>query len=345
MTDGNSASVLGAWTPHTSYDLLNGDGISFANVIAKFRAWAKTQERQPLTLTTGWHTLRGPTIEQLLIRNTHNRAVRYGTVLMYATSMVNRRWQKTGQPIIITDKGDTEDGQNRLFAAYFTGVPLETFVVTDVPAQKNLFAFIDNGQARTGEDALTIAGLNGLSKHIAQVIKEYAIRYDENLLLYAGRGPISPITNVDILDYAQAHPDLSDAAHTMRDVYPQAASRIGDSKVATFVGWKILQHHGSDTLEQFAAAMVSEDLPATHPVMVLRKRIEAHEQAKFAPPRSDKHKLQLTPTKILALTTKAFNLMQQGASVRRLDPRADDPFPRFEDLTEAEAAPTAEAAQ
>lgn len=323
--------VTPGWHPEFSYDLFNGDGVTFAQTIAKFRVWAKEQPRKPLDLSTGWHSLEGETVEQLLIRNTHNREVRYGTVLMYGTSMINKRWKKTGQPIIVTDQGDTEDGQNRLFAAYFTGVPLVTFVVTGVPHEKDLFAYIDNGLARTGEDALKMAGLNGLSKHIAGVIKDFAIRYDDGMLCYVGRMPINPITNVDVLDYARAHPDLASAARTVKDLYPAAVRRIGESKIATFVGWKILEHHDASVLEDFMGMLTAEDLSPSHPVMVLRKRLDEHEAASMAPRRSPKKKQRLHPAQILALTIKAFNLMRAGVQVRRLDPRADDAYPRFDD--------------
>lgn len=337
-----SAVVADAWAPQFNYDLLDGDGVTFAQTIAKFRAWAKEQPRKPLDLNTGWHVLQGETVEQLLIRNTHNRDIRYHTVLMYGTSLVNNRWKKTGQPIIITDQGDTEDGQNRLFASYFTGKPLSTFVVTGVPAEKDLFAYIDNGLARSGEDALKMAGLNGLSKHLASVIKDIAIRYDDETLCYTGRLPVNPITNVDILDYARAHPELGNAAHTVKDLYPAAIKRIGDSKIATFVGWKIIEQHGATVLDDFMAALTSDDLAATHPVMVLRKRLDEHEAAHLAPRTSVKKKQLLTSTKILALVIKAFNLMLSEVQVRRLDPRMDDSYPRFEDYV---PEPVPEAAQ
>jgi hypothetical protein len=334
------ASTVDTWTPHERYDLLDGDGASFAATLAKFRVWAKEQPRKPLNLTTGWHTLSGEVVEQMLIRNANNRDVRYPTVLQYGTSLANKRWKKTGEPIIITDRDEVEDGQHRLLASYFTGVPLATFVVANVPYEKDLFAYIDNSVPRTGEDALKIAGLNGLSKHLAAVIKDWAIRYDEGMICYAGRLPMNPITNVDILDYARAHPDLSDAAHIVKDMYAVQADRLQDSKIATFVSWKILQHHGQNVLEDFMSALMNDNLPSTHPVTVLRRRLEEHEAAKDAPKRSAKKKQLLTPPKILALTIKAFNLMQSGTSARRLDPRADDPYPQFQD-----ANPIAEAAQ
>jgi hypothetical protein len=317
--------------PFMAYDVFNGDPISFAQHLVKLRAWAKEQPREPLNIHTGWHVLQGETVEKMLIRNTRNRDVKFNTVLMYATSLVNDRWKKTGEPIIITNQDDVEDGQHRLLAAYFTGKALPTFVVTEVPHDKDLFAYIDGGLSRTGEDALKIAGVNGLSKHIAAVIKDIAIRYDDGLLAYTGRLPVNPITNVDILDYARAHPGLAGAAHTVKDLYGAAAARLSDNKVATFVAWRILEDHGTAVLDDFMTALTKDDLLPTNAIAVLKKRLEEHEQASLAPKRSPKRKLRLGMVQILALTIKAFNLNQANQSVRRLDPRADDPYPRFDE--------------
>jgi hypothetical protein len=335
MTDTSTTALGGEWQPEFTYDLFNGDALGFAGTVIKFKKWAKEQPRRPLDLNTGWHDLVGQIIEDMLIRNANNRDTKYATVLQYATALVNRRWMKTGQPIILTDQGDLEDGQHRLLAAYFTNSVLPIFVVTGVPHNKDLFAYIDNIQPRTGEDALKIAGLNGLSKHVAAVIRDIAIRYDEGMLCYVGRMALNPVTNVDILDYARAHPDLVNAAHTVKDLYPAAAKRISDPKVATFVGWKIMALAGPGALEDYMGAMTG-DLPPQHPVAVFRKRLDEHEAAKLAPRSSVKKKQFLGMPKILALAIRAYNLMQSGTSVRRLDPRADDPFPRFEEPDPAE---------
>jgi len=331
-----------------AYDVFNGDPVSFAQHLVKFRTWAKEQPRTPLNIHTGWHVLEGPMIENLLIRNTRNRDVKYNTVLMYSTSLLNGRWKKTGEPIIITNREDVEDGQHRLLAAYFTGKPLPTYVVTDVPHDENLFAYIDGGLSRTGEDALKIAGINGLSKHIAAVTKDIAIRYDDGLLAYTGRLAVNPITNVDILDYVRANPGLQAAAHLVKDLYGAAAARLTESKVATFVAWKIMESHGATVLDEFMTALTKEDLAPTNAIAVLKKRLEDHENAMLAPKRSPRRKLRLGVVQILALTIKAFNLAQAGQSVRRLDPRADDPYPRFDEAPAVETSveiPEAEAAE
>jgi hypothetical protein len=218
-----------------------------------------------------------------------------------------------------------------LLASYFSSVPFVTYVVSDAETDEQLFAFMDDNEPRSKTDTLEAAGLDGLSRHIASVIQNFAIRYDEGSLAFHGRLPSSPISNIDVLDYAKAHPELAEVAHLVKDLYPAAIRRLDDAKVATFLAWKIREAFGSGVLEDFMLMLTQNDLPAGHPVYALQKRLDEHEIAKESAPGSPKAKLKLSDVKILGLTMRAFNLLRQGASnVRRIDPRLDDPFPRIE---------------
>lgn len=332
-----------AWAPAVRCDLTAGPQ-AFAHAVEKFRTWAAEQPRPSLAyLTTGWHTITPEIAEQLLICNRHNRKLRYPDVLRYATDMSTGRWKKTGEPVIVTDAGDLEDAGHRCMACLFSGCSFETFVVADVPHDDHLFSYIDNGISRTGDDTLRSAGLNGLSGNIQSVIKNYAIRYDEGILHWHGRPPISPIANHDILAYAQAHPSLAVVAHKMADHYQGAVGRLDDKVVAAFVGWKIHEAYGLGVLEDFMQLLTQPDLDAGHPVLALQQRLDQHEAAKDAAPRSAKAKLKLNGVKTAVLAMRAFLLWREGrTNVRRLDPGMDDPFPRIEKPEEGELAAAAQ---
>jgi hypothetical protein len=316
------------WSPAIRCDLNDG-ATAFASAVKHFREWAETQPKPPVDLTDGWYVITPQLAEFLLIHNRRNRKLRYKAVLRYGVQMLNRRWKKTGEPVIVTDRDEVDDAGHRLFACYFSGASFETYVVR-VPHDDQLFAYIDNGESRTGDDTLESAGLNGLSKQIAKVIEDYAIRYDEETLAYAGRCFSSPISNVDILDYANRNPSLVQVAKVMKNGYPAAVKRMGDAKIATFVAWKIYEAYDQATLDEFMASLTDVSLPAGHPVKVLQKRLDDHDAAVMAAPKSAKAKFKLTPIQKLALVMRAFNFAQQGTSVRIITPNADDPFPRIE---------------
>ena len=167
------SDVTMTWSPAIRCDLTAGQ-VVFQQAVERFREWAGKQAQPQIDLPSGWHTITPELAEKLLIGNRHNRKLRWPDVLRYGTQMANKRWKKTGQPIIRTDRGELEDAAHRLFACYFSNCPFETYVVSDVPHDDNLFAYIDNGVSRTGEDTLHCAGVNGLSGHITSVIRAFA---------------------------------------------------------------------------------------------------------------------------------------------------------------------------
>lgn len=324
----------GKWQPAVKCELADGSQ-AFQHAVERFREWAEKQPRPKIDLPNGWHTITPELAEQLLICNVRNRKLRWSEVYRYATSMCNKRWKKTGETVIITDRGDVEDAGHRLFACYFSNCSFETYVVSDVPHDDQLFAYIDNGASRSGEDTLTAAGVNGLSASLSAIIKSYAIRYDEGALVFNGRPSMVKIDNVDILDYARQNPDLMEMAHLCRDLYPGQIHRLDHRNLTVFLAWKIKQAYGAQTLEDFMTLLATpaDELLAAqpgHPVAALLNRLDQHQTAKIVAPNSAKAKFRLNDVQILGLAMRAFNFWRTGASVRRIDPRMDDPFPKIE---------------
>jgi hypothetical protein len=335
----NGNGTAAPWKPIVSIDFFNATGHEFHATVQKFREAVKDLPRDmSITLSDGWHTITPQVAEELLKRNTRNRPVDWSYVMAYGTQMANGRWKRTGEPVIINAVGDVDDAGHRLWACYLSGHSFSTYVV-NVEADPDLFAFIDNGRARSSADTLATAGFGQQSNLLSRIVKDYAMPADEKCLAYNGRLPRPPVTNIDVLDYMRANPGMEEIVKTVRDLYPAAIKRIGDTAVGCYVGWRIQTIYGSGVLEDFFGDLVRTDLPQTHPVTVLQKRLDEHLAAINSPRTSPKRKLHLTPVKILALTIRAFNMMQAGLSTRRLDPRADDAFPEFEPIPErAEAA-------
>lgn len=318
------------WKPLVPFDFLDADSRIFNAARVRFRELTKDLPLDPpVSLPDGWHTINPQTAEGLLRRNTRNRPVEWQAVLAYGTHMLNNRWKKTGEPVIINGNTDVDDAGHRLWACYFSGASFTTYVV-NVDADPDLFAYIDSGRSRHGGDTLVTAGLGDQSGLLARIIKQIAMPFDEGRLCYIGRMAHAPCTNVDILDYVRANPEITETIKTVQDLYQAGIKRLDDRSVACFVGWKIQTMFGSAALEDFFTNLVKTDLPQTHPIAALQKRLDEHLAGKVSGSYSPKRKMVLTPVKILALTIKAFNMTRTGGTTRRLDPRADDPFPEFE---------------
>jgi len=124
--------------------------------------------------------------------------------------------------------------------------------------------------------------------------------------------------------------------HLVLDLYRPAVQRLGDKAATAFLGWKIREAYGSGVLEDFMLLLPQPDLPIGHPVAALQQRLDRHEAAKVANPKTKEQRKKvaddkLNDLKILALAMRAFNFWRAGQlNVRRLDPRMDDPFPRID---------------
>src|SRR6185295_10846645 len=154
------------------------------------------------------------------------------------------------------------------------------------------------------------AGINGLSPIIQSVIRQYAIHYDEGNLTFAGRGALSPITNMDILTYIRNHPTLEQVARLVTDLYQGAAKRLDEKVVTTFLAWKVYDSFGSGVLEDFMSLITQMDLQPGHPVHTLQQRLDQHFAAKEAAPRSAKAKFKMKNIEILVFAMRAFNAWQ-----------------------------------
>jgi hypothetical protein len=253
--------------------------------------------------------------------------------------MANNQWPMTGQPVIINKNGLMEDAQHRAWASYLGKQTFTTFVVTGV--EPNLFPYIDNSRPRSGGDTLRTAGVNGLSTHISAVVKGLAEPWDAGTLRFRGRSSITPMSNREILGYVQKNQGLVDACKLVQGNYKYAARRFTNSAVASFFGWKVIEHFGEDDLDQFMTAMVDPELPEGNAVLAFRKKLEANKvvnkKTRTTPP-------PLSMAEILAYAIKASNAMHAGQSLtaKSLKLTIDEEFPQFQ-IDEAEQM--AEAAQ
>ena len=159
------ASIVAGWQPQFVLDLATARGKAFEEVTTSFEKWAREHPLPAFTFVDGWHRITPEVAEELLKRNPvgANRKANLPTVLYYGGQMKRNDWPKTGQPLIFDEDGNLVDGQHRLWAAYLSGVAFDTYVVTNVPKHKRLFAYIDNGKVRSAANALQTSGMNGVS--------------------------------------------------------------------------------------------------------------------------------------------------------------------------------------
>ena len=291
-----------------------------------------------LPVTTGWNDIDPAKAVALLLRNRPgaNRQISPTTIIYYAKQMAAGAWKKTGQAILIDSDGVLIDGQHRLYAAVVSGSTINSFVVTEVPAQVALFAYIDNSKARSSADALQTAGFNGVSPTIAKVIK---FAHELELGCYNPAGPSRPsrMTPAELLGVVDKYPHVQAASRAATFDYKPMVDLVGSSKkyvIATFT-MLVADLYGEETgfyeVENFFDDVTNVDLSEAdkhEPAAALKKKLESSLNAK---------KATLEPHEVMAALIKAFNAWKKGATIKTfvvLD--AGQKMPKLANLVEAE---------
>ncbi len=134
--------------------------------------------------------------EAYLRKNKKNRHLRKNAVSNYARDMKNGKWQLNPQGISFYQNGDLADGQHRLYAVIKAGVPVDFFVIYDVPDESHI---LDYGMKRRVTDILNFSGIDvsnevvalarflfrcaGKAEPTIQILHDFIEKHDEMLVL------------------------------------------------------------------------------------------------------------------------------------------------------------------
>jgi hypothetical protein len=321
------------WTPVVELNLETAGTVAFRETVAKFYEWAKTQPIAPMDLPNGWYEVTPQMAEDLLRRNRINRRESLSTVKKYHFSMKHGDWRRTGEPLIINVEGKAENLQHRCWASYLGKVSFPSYIITDAPAEPDMFAYIDDNKSRSAGDALYTSGLNGLSSHIASAAK-LAWRYDHHVIGIIAQQKTREMTTREVLEYTRTNPGLVSTAHMVNGTYGNAIKVIGSKPVTYFFAWRVIEAYGEDALDRFFIPLGSgANLPEDSPILGLRNRLlrEADEEGN-----------EIKAPRKLALLIKALKMQMEGKKLGRsgLSLRDNEKFPRIE---ERQAGPTSPA--
>ena len=230
--------------------------------------------------------------EKWLAQNTHNRRVRESAVYGYARDMEAGRWAENGESIKFAADGTLLDGQHRLAAIALAKVTLPMLVVTglQVCAQETM----DDGRKRTLADALTLRGESNAV--VMAAITRRALMWTQGVYRNVGA---KPPTNQEALAFFEDHPEIrrsGEIAVRVRGAIPLPGS------VAGLTHWLFSQIDTSDAAEFFHLLISGAIVPETHPVLILRKRIQAEA---YKPGR-------VPEDHMLAFVIKAWNAYRDG---------------------------------
>lgn len=198
-----------------------------------------------------------------------NRDIQRISMLTYRADMEKGRWAYTAFPIGFDWDGHLIDGQNRLEA--LRGITVRNFVVPFAVARgldPESQMFMDQGARRTAGQQL---GLKGITSGTAIAAgAKLAFVWERGLLFSDRWGGTNPVTHTEIIEWAQAHPEM--VALCQQHLYKTRQIGLRPSTGLAFViriGVKL-----PEELDLFLTEMHTlENLSAGSPTLAFAKRL------------------------------------------------------------------------
>lgn len=241
----------------------------------------------------------------LLAANDHNRPISDRNVSIMVADILAGRWQFNGEPIIISETGELNDGQHRCHAVTLAGKAIEVLLVAGV-SRKSRYT-VDMGTARTVGNFLGMHGIADANNVAAIAAIMHAFEHDavrkntssanEPRVHKSNNTP----TKAEIRTYAEAN--LDDIKRAM-EAFPwsEAKKLTTLSRVCgiAVVISRSCKEWGS--VEAFISKLIDgSNLSKTNPIFVARERIIAE--------RNDK---TLTAFRFFEIVIRAWNAHRSG---------------------------------
>jgi hypothetical protein len=193
----------------------------------------------------------------MLANNADNRRIAQNTVAQFVSDMRAGNWKMTGQPIIIAEDGQLNDGQHRLTAVVQAGVAIEMMVIRGAPRDSR--DAIDTGKSRQAGDILQmfhVANGNEIAG-LARMVISWERAGQKRL------GDTNVVSKSDVVSRGQQDEQLNVA---VRSAY--AVRHIMMKRHAAFARYVIPETPLAT--EFFARLADGADLNVGHPVLTVR---------------------------------------------------------------------------
>lgn len=247
----------------------------------------------------------------LLAVNADNRNISDATVATYAADIEAGRWQFNGEPIIVSDTGELNDGQHRCCAVVAAGRAIETFVTIGVP--RDARTTTDMGKARTVGDFLHMHEITDGNNVAAIAAVIYAFEHDavstrsakgsSNNVVRSNKRP----TKSAVLTYARAN--MVDILRAKKSINSLAAAKVGSySRLAAMLVLIARRSRDWDAATDFINSLINgANLRETSAAHITRERLLA-----------ERTNRKLTPFLTFQLIILGWNAHRRGRPITRL---------------------------
>lgn len=210
----------------------------------------------------------------LLERNPKNRKISQTTVENFARDIEHAKWRLNGEPIIVSDDGQLNDGQHRCSAVIVAEMPITTTLVIGV--HRDSRTTLDQGRARTVGDYLSMDGhinANELGSAASMV-------WQHELRGYLAAGGTGKPTKGEIIEIVDERPAIIESVHKVR---VKGSSAYGGISMLAFCHYTFLRAAGKEAADEFMEKLIGgAGLLVRDPILYLRNRL-VNERGRLRP--------------------------------------------------------------
>jgi len=236
--------------------------------------------------------------ELLLNRNPANRKINANMVDSFASDMAGRRWAMNGEPIIISDTGELNDGQHRCMAVRQSGATIDAILVVGVSRDSR--TTLDQGRQRSISDYLSMDG--HADSKVLGAAANHLWSYRNRGMLYKGGGTSRlGATKSEIRQTVIDNPGLERSVV----IAGRQALAIGGRAIVAFTHF-VLSAQNREAADQFVLSLMDgAGLKSNDPILYARNRLINERGRLFAPDKAE-------------LLFKSWNAWRTGTSYAHL---------------------------
>lgn len=203
---------------------------------------------------------------ELLRRNPDNRSIRATKAAQYAADIRAGKWTFNGEPIIVSDTGEVNDGQHRCGAVIDANKPIPVLMVFGVPRETRLT--VDQGATRSAADYAHMDGVTNSSVRasVARILIAYERSGGTNLTA------ASYVTNAEVLARIQ-NDDALAATATFVATNAKASKPYAAPAVIGFCHYLFSEINPVEAEEYLGQVCRGEGLKAKDPAYTVRDRL------------------------------------------------------------------------
>lgn len=237
--------------------------------------------------------------EMLLGRNNANRRLSAATVENYAHEMRGGRWVFNGEPLIISDTGELNDGQHRCQAVIDSGVAVEVLLVVGIPRETR--TTLDQGKTRTVGDYLSMEG-HAYANVLGSAAGYVWMYRNRGSLITGGNRRQARATKGEVMQTVADNPGIE---RSVAIINQKAADAVGGKSILAFAHFIFATFKREDADYFIGALMNGAGLKNGNPILYVRNRL-INERGRLKA--NDKAELLI----------KGWNAWRRGDTVTRL---------------------------